>query len=233
MATTSHPTLLHPPLQPARPSFSHSPQSATSVRPQLHLSIESGPSSPNPNSPATSWSPSTGSHQGELVFSPSNEPTLDQAFSSTGHDSHKHSSTRGSQARPVPSEIFHQLDQIKILHTQIAGEHAKMERVGPGAGPGAVGDAEAEGERDKDKSKGSRDDSKSESAKKNKGEAYEKMAHEFEQRKAGVEHVMAKVSASRTTNLHLATVTSAHFAQSGSYLCCPTRSKSFTRSHHQ
>lgn len=196
MASVSQPSL-RPPFEPSRPSSSNS---TTSLRPNLHLNVQPPATDPHPSSTSAnsaSWSPSAHSHQGDFVTSPTRQTEHQRQsgnpFSTPDRadpdQPAKHSSTRGKQTRPVPSEIFYQLDQIKKLHGEIAREHARLEKIGGGVELDREGDKE--GQSGKEGGKTAKDGDK---GGKGKGEAYEKMADEFEQRKDGVQHVMAKVS---------------------------------------
>jgi len=189
MSSASHSSLLRSPFQPSRPSSAHSGHSSTSLRPNLQLDTTSA--TDHNSTKSSGWSPSPHSHQGDFVLSPSRDNHLAKPFN-TPDQPNKHSArhtgrAKETQPRPVPSEIFNQLDQIKRLHTEIALEHAKLERIGSGV--------EHERERNKaEETKGSKDGKSPDERSKSTGDGYEKMAGEFEQRKAGVEQVMNKVS---------------------------------------
>lgn len=195
---------LQAPFESYPTSLASSP-SSHSLRPALHVHVETDSPSRAPrtaafNSPPDRENPRTPSpphtHQGELTFSPGAEhsPDLHWRGARTAGASSTDSRTRNLAPQPststpsgvTPSEIFLQLDAIKALHREIAQEHAKLESIGPGTGAGASGATDHAKDKEKERGRGSK-------AEKKTPNEYESMASDFDSRKEGVDKVMAKV----------------------------------------
>lgn len=164
----------------------HLPPSPLGGRPIL--SLETGLDSPSKQPPTASfkhWSATPATH--DYVESPT---LASPAFGLSQSHSHQHDARALKPENSATAEIFNKLEDIKRLQTDIAVDHARLEKVGTGS-DWAEWRAAKEEEGESATGLGAPGRSKEEKEKSSK--SYESMAEEFQQRQEGIEGIMDKV----------------------------------------
>jgi hypothetical protein len=179
------------------PSTQHHlpPSPLGSSRPILSLEtgLESG-SKQQPTAPFKHWSATPASY--DYVESPTvATPAVGSSQShSDGHDAR----TLKTENNSATAEIFNKLEDIKRLQTDIAVDHARLEKVGSGSD---WADWRAPKEDDGESATGLGAPGRSKEEKEKSSKSYESMAEEFQQRQEGIEGIMDKVRRSSASGL--------------------------------